>query len=365
MGPSLLHLDSRFDPSEVQATLRGLMHLTPVSGDARLMETLIHEAQQSSPNLETLVISDPVLEWDITPILTLSSLETLDLHALPQCSVDFVRGLADFPHLRTLRLPSRVIGEARPVPGAFKALQYLGMGGAAEPDHISRALETIHPQFLRSLSITGDFKDYRKYARITLCPLFRRLSDVLTEIHIVGVYYDPNLTMGDVLAPCLAVRNLHTLDLQLLVGEPITVTDADLMTLAKRWPMLRTLRLRYTASTLPTVPGVVALANACPKLEKIRLENVWLPLDIDLDDSTLRPNHTLQCLAVTYLSGSWHNVRDVDPQHIAHIIHRLFPALRGAERPRPKQIRRQDARTVLWQKVMEELKVIQSGERTR
>ncbi|KAH9830817.1 uncharacterized protein C8Q71DRAFT_323383 [Rhodofomes roseus] len=288
------------------------------------LDSLLIRFQSSLPDLEVLRLGDGALQWEWHSVLALRDLRSLDISSwrLHTCTTDILRTLATFPRLHTLRLHVRaVVGRPLPHPGGFQSLDYLSVRG--NDSDVNLALRTIAPPRLRVLSLAGLGGFVAEPVLTRVC---RRCASTLEEIHILDAEVE-GVTLIDVLGPLFPAYNLRVFELDVSLSR-VPFTDADLLTLAARWPALRRLDIKCSkGKLLPTLWGIADFADACPFLEEVHIECVAWPY-IHGNDEHRRKNN-LKRLGLRRPDNIKEIRRrsDLIPRTVARVVSRLFPAL--------------------------------------
>lgn len=236
--------------------------------EEHMLGTVLAKLRLSSPKLGHLRLAVEEIEWDVRLILPLTSPRSLDLEYSISCNTNALRSLAGLPHLHTLYLPEDITGEARPVPGGFVCLEYLRLCGGAED--MRRAVETIAPSRLRHLSLC--VYDFERTMHLVLGPTSERCSGTLTRLTVECFdAFKGFPRVSDVLRPLFCARSIQDLKLS-NTRTPLECRDADLVIMAKRWPMLQSLKLECDLTgELPTPQGIAQMRKECSGLRTVTL----------------------------------------------------------------------------------------------
>ncbi|KAJ2969538.1 hypothetical protein NUW54_g12940 [Trametes sanguinea] len=144
----------------------------------------------------------------------------------------------------------------------------------------------------------------------------------------------PALSLSSVLSSCLALSNLAVFQVVFAASIP-QILDEDLLTFAKAWPKLRTLRLACYSYRIhadaqgmaqvkqPTLGGLLSLAQYCPQLTELEI-----PI---LDITSVPPVSSIPAVGRTEMRKlrvtELRNGAAANLLHVALIIDLLFPSL--------------------------------------
>ncbi|PIL32754.1 hypothetical protein GSI_04869 [Ganoderma sinense ZZ0214-1] len=266
--------------------------------------------------MERLHLSDcaPLDEAILLNLGNLENLTHLRAYIQFQDSAESTAGLLDFKH-------------------GFQKLIKLDVH--CQPTHLVRfMLASSMPQLsVLELRLRPHFADAFHSDFSSIC---RHIGPHnLTRFRVeLGDFLHPPRHLMDVLEPLLPFANLQ--ELEVLSETHLPLRNEDLERLARAWPKLHALILAQSETTMtepdripgsverPTLHGLVALAQGCPRLAQISIP--------DLDATSVPPTdsvpliaHRARNLCIQNLVGAEEDERQLA---IAVVLDRLFPRLR-------------------------------------
>ncbi|KAI1788330.1 hypothetical protein LXA43DRAFT_646076 [Ganoderma leucocontextum] len=340
MSPTLQHF---------QLSMRALEKSPPESSDLILLDLqpVFRSVQSLSIDLQSGKDEPPrALEfWKCTQLCSLKVVHKLKL------TPEIIQPLTTFPHLRSLDLHIQELkfGESEggeesklSLSGGFAELRELSLSGNLS--YISAFLEATTPTDLESLSITisqhivDDLSaDERRQELNSMYSKFPHSLRCLSLAIENGSVPDSDLipSASDLIEPLHRLPDLHRFTFRADIY--VALTDDYLKALEGLWPRLarfewtyakRTLErmdennisVTWSAGTIPTVPTLIAFAQAHPELRRLTLPYVDLNSVPPLAEVPVL-GHGLELLAIHYL-------RPKVPLHTLGLaLDRLFPNL--------------------------------------
>ncbi|OBZ65715.1 hypothetical protein A0H81_14258 [Grifola frondosa] len=297
------------------------------------LRDLVNTLGSAAPSLQRLALSG-----NMHPLAVLSVSELQDLRAfqfINRSVVDigtwFPPVLQSCAALEMLQDLALTVQETRnrdaPTFSGFRRLRSLLAQGRITV--ISRFCETILSTQLLSVtafvSRPDSWREYRAYFET----LSARFGRSLRAVHISGTWVGDVSSRTRPLEMIRPLMGLHELEEVCVIsgtGIGLSLTNSDVLELAKCWPSLTEFKLLYQAipATLPA-SSLVAFAQHCPHLHTLWLASIDLKnLGRECSDAYPASHHGLRSI---WLVG---HIPSDGREKLAQLIDHIFPSVNSA-----------------------------------